>query len=118
MAITLGKDCSISCDGNVIGARSASISYQLRTVDVNAMDNTDTQTANVGLDCILNFETNDSADISGLISSMQNGGSTVSCSGGSGGMSFSGIVTNITENFSVDGVATFSVEARQGRPGL
>lgn len=119
MAITLGKDCSISVGGSSIaGARNASISYQLRTVDVKAMDTTDTQTANVGLDCVLNFETNEPNDISALITSMQNRSSTVSASGGAGGMSFTGIVTNITENFAVDGVATFSVEVRQGRAGL
>jgi hypothetical protein len=119
VSISLGKDCSISVNGsNIVGARNASISYQLRTVEIKGMDTTNTETANVGLDCVLNFETNDQADIPALVTSMQDRSSTVSVSAGSGGFGFTGIVANITENFSVDGVSTFTVEVRQGRSGL
>lgn len=119
MSVSLGKDCSISVNGsNIVGARNASISYQLRTVEIKGMDTTDTEAANVGLDCVFNFETNDSGDITALVTSMQDRSSTVSVSAGSGGFGFTGIVANITENFSVDGVTTFTVEVRQGRSGL
>ena len=71
MAITLGKDCSISVGGSSItGARNASISYQLRTITIDGMDTTDSETVNCGLDCTLNFETNEPNDVSALISSM------------------------------------------------
>jgi hypothetical protein len=39
-------------------------------------------------------------------------------SGGSGNWSFPAVVTGISETFSVDGVATFTVECKMTRQGL
>ena len=35
MAITLGKDCSVSINGTAVGARDVSISLDVQTINVN-----------------------------------------------------------------------------------
>lgn len=117
MAITLGRNTSVSVDGNLVSARNLTISYTAKLIDVNAANERMVQSYNCGYDATLSAEVNDPSDASGAISSIQSG-SVVSCSGGASGISFQGVVTSVTETAPVDGVATVVIEARQGRPGL
>lgn len=117
MAITLGKDCSISVGGNIASARSVTISESARTIDIEEFGSRDNAVYTTGYDATVSVELNDSADASGLFSSLQDG-TQVTVSGGTGGWSFTAVVTGISETFSVDGVATLTVEAKGTRPNL
>jgi hypothetical protein len=115
VAITLGKDCSISLGGNIASARSVTITETARTIDVEAFGSRLVEVYNTGYDATVTVELNDASDINlGLLEN----GSTIAVSGGSGGWSFLAVVTGISETFSVDGVATFSVECKMTRQGL
>jgi hypothetical protein len=117
VAITLGKDCSISVGGNIASARSVTISESAKTIDINAYGSRVSEVYSVGYDATVSVELNDSADASVLFSDLQDG-TQISVSGGSGGWSFVAVVTGISETFSVDGVATLTIEAKMTRSGL
>ncbi len=115
MAITLGKDCSISLGGNIASARSVTITMTARTIDIEAAGERVVEVYNTGYDATVTVELNDATDINfGLLEN----GTSITVSGGSGGWSFPAVVTGIAETFSVDGVATFSVECKMTRTGL
>ena len=115
MAITLGKDCSISLGGNIASARSVTLTETARTIDVEAFGSRLVEVYNTGYDATVTVELNDASDIN--FDLLENG-SSITVSGGSGGWSFPAVVTGISETFSVDGVATFSVECKMTRTGL
>lgn len=117
MAITLGKDCAISVGGNIASARSVTISESAKTIDINAYGVRASEVYSVGYDATVSVELNDSADASALFSDLENG-TQISVSGGSGGWSFTAVVTGVSETFSVDGVATLTIEAKMTRSGL
>lgn len=115
MAITLGKDCSISLGGNIASARSVTLTETARTIDVEAFGSRLVEVYNTGYDATVSVELNDASHINfDLLES----GTSITVSGGSGGWSFPAVVTGIAETFSVDGVATFSVECKMTRQGL
>ena len=70
-----------------------------------------------GYDASVSVELNDGDDASGLFDSLQDG-TEITVSGGTGGWSFPAVVTGISETFGVDGVATFTIEARMTKEGL
>ena len=115
MAIALGKDCSISIGGYIASARSVTLSQTARTIDVDEFGSRDVTVYSTGCDATVSVELNDSSDID--FSKLQQG-TPIAISGGSGGWSFNAVVTGISEAFSVDGVATFTVECKGTRPGL
>jgi hypothetical protein len=115
VAITLGKDCSISLGGNIASARSVTITESARTIDIEAFGSRMVEVYNTGYDATVSVELNDSSDIN--FDLLENG-TSITVSGGSGGWSFPAVVTGIAETFSVDGVATFSVECKMTRTGL
>lgn len=117
MAITLGKDCSISLGGNIASARSVTITESARTIDIEEFGSRYSSVYSTGFDATVSVELNDSADTSSLFTALQNG-TSITVSGGAGGWSFPAVVTGIAETFSVDGVATFSVECKMTRSGL
>lgn len=117
MAITLGRNCSISVGGNIASARSVTVSESARTIDIEEFGSRQNTVYSTGYDASVSVELNDGADVSGLFTSLQNG-AAITVSGGSGGWSFPAIVTGISETFSVDGVATFTIEARMTKQGL
>lgn len=117
MAITLGKDCSISVGGNIASARNVTISGSARTIDIEEFGSRVNAVYSVGYDATVSVELNDSADAAGFFDQLQNGGE-ITVSGGSGGWSFPAVITGISETFSVDGVATFTIEAKMTRLGL
>jgi hypothetical protein len=115
VAITLGKDCSISISGYIASARSVTISETARTIDIEAFGSRQVEVYNTGYDATVSVELNDASDVD--FSLLENG-DEITVSGGSGGWSFPAVVTGIAETFSVDGVATFSVECKMTRQGL
>jgi hypothetical protein len=115
VAITLGKDCSISLGGNIASARSVTLTETARTIDIEAFGSRQVEVYNTGYDATVSVELNDASDVD--FSFLENG-DQITVSGGSGGWSFPAVVTGISETFSVDGVATFSVECKMTRTGL
>lgn len=117
MAITLGKDCAITLGSNIASARSVTISESAKTIDINAYGVRQSEVYSVGYDATVSIELNDSADSAGAFVSCE-AGSSLQVSGGSGGWSFAAVVTGVSETFSVDGVATLTIEAKMTRSGL
>lgn len=117
MAITLGKDCSISVGGNVVGVRNVTLSESARTIDIEAFGSRLVEVYNTGYDATVSIEINDNDSLEQLFDSCQDG-TEIQVSGGAGGWSFPAVVTGISESDPIDGVATFMVEARMTRPGL
>lgn len=117
MAITLGRNCSISVGGNVASARNVTISETARTIDIEEFGSRFNSVYSTGYDASVSVELNDGADTSGMFTALQ-AGTSITVSGGTGGWSFPAIVTGISETFSVDGVATFTIEAKMTKQGL
>ncbi len=111
--ITLGKNCSVSIGGNLVGVRSATLTYKAVTVEATAPFGNVVESINCGYDATCTVELNDSDSTGNLVSALQDG-STLSVSGGSAGISFEGPIVGLSNSFSVDGVETFSVQAKQG----
>lgn len=117
MAITLGRNCSISVGGNIASARSVTISESARTIDIEEFGSRFSSVYSTGYDASVSVELNDSADAVGLFAHCQ-AGTDIEVSGGTAGWFFPAVVTGISETFSVDGVATFTIEARMTKQGL
>lgn len=117
MAITLGKDCSISVGGAIASARSVTVSESARTIEIEAFGSRYAEVYSTGFDATVSVELNDYADAAGLFAALE-AGAEVTVSGGSGGWGFPAVVTGLSETFDVAGVATFTVEAKMTRLGL
>lgn len=115
MAITLGKNCSISIGGNIASARSVTLTQTARTIDIEQFGSRVSAVYSTGYESTVSVECNDSADIS--FSQITNG-TSITVSGGAGSWSFPAIVTGISESFSIDGVATFTIECKRTVTGL
>ncbi len=114
MAITLGKDCTVSCGGTVASARSVTFSGTARTIEIEEFGSREAAVYSVGWDASVSIEFNDSSDLGGAFDALKDG-TLLTVSGGAGGWSFPAIVTSVSETDPIDGVATFTVEAKLGR---
>ena len=117
MAVTLGKDCSVSVGGTITSARNVSFTSTAKTIDVDAYGTRESQVYSVGYDTAVMVEFNDSGSASALWTAMTNG-ALMNVSGGAGSWSFSAVITGISETDPIDGAATFTVEAKLTRQGL
>ena len=118
MAITLGKDCTISLDGGtILSARNVTLTETARTIDVNPYGSRYAGVYSTGYECSVSVELNDSSDLGTAFSKMHSGG-TFMVAGGAGGFSFLAVMTGISESDPIDGVATFVLEGRMTDPML
>jgi hypothetical protein len=117
VAITLGKDCTISVGGNIASARNVNLSYSVRTIDVEEYGSRAAAVYPVGYEASVSVEFNDASDL-GVVYGMVTAGTEIFVSGGAGAWSFPAVVTGVSESDPIDGVATFTVEARLTRQGL
>lgn len=117
MAITLGKDATVSVGGSIVGVRNVTFSSSGRTIDVDEYGSRFVSVYQTGRDASLSMEINDNASLSALLTAMNNG-TEVTVSGGSGSWSFPAVITAVSENAAVDGVVTFQIEARLTKSGL
>jgi hypothetical protein len=117
VAITLGKDGTISVGSSVTGVRNVQLSTSARTIDVEEFGSRFAAVYSTGREATLSMEVNDDASLSNLVTA-HNNGTLVTVSGGVGAWSFPAVITAITENASIDGVVTFQVEAKLTRSGL
>lgn len=118
MAITLGKDCTITLDGGVIAsARSVTLSESARTIDINEYGSRYSAVYSTGYDCTVSVELNDPADLGSAFVRMHSG-TTFSVSGGAGAFSFQAIITGISESDPIDGVVTCTIEGKMTHSSL
>lgn len=111
MAITLGKDCSVGIGGTIASARSATFSTTAKTIEIDAYGSRLSGVYSVGYDASVSVELLDGADAAALVGQLQDG-TQINVTGGSGGWSFPAVVTSISESDPIDGVATFTIEAK------
>ena len=111
MAITLGKDCTISIGGTVRGVRNVTLTETARTIDINPFGSREASVYSTGYDCSVSVELNDSDALSNAFSNMHQG-TPVQVSGGAGSFSFLAVITGISESDPIDGVATFTIDAK------
>jgi hypothetical protein len=117
VAITLGKDCTVSAGGTIASARNVSFTQTARTIDIEEYGSRYASVYSTGHDVSVSIEFNDVSDSAALNTAFL-AGTDITVSGGAGAWSFPAVVTGITESDPVDGVATFTVEARVTRQGL
>jgi hypothetical protein len=117
VAITLGKDASISVGGNITGVRNVQLSTSARTIEIEEYGSRFASVYSTGREATLSMEINDDASLSTLVT-YHNDGTLVTVSGGVGSWSFPAIISSISETASIDGVVTFQVEAKMTRSGL
>lgn len=117
MAITLGKDCSIRIGGTVVGVRNVTLSESARTIEINAYGSRESTVYSTGYDCGVQIELINSASVGAAFSALHKG-SRVTVQGGAGGFSFQAVITGITETDPIDGVVTFTIEAKMTHPTL
>ncbi len=118
MAITLGKDCSISLDGGFIrSARNVTLIESARTIDVNPYGSRYAATYSTGYECTVSVELNDAADLGSAFQKMHTGG-TFQVFGGAAGFSFTAVLTGISESDPIDGVSVFTLEGKMTDPRL
>ena len=116
MAITLGKDVTVSVGGNVASARNATFSYSVNTIDIGEYGVRTAAVYPISYTGSVSIEFNDSSDL-GTLYSMITAGTEITVSGGAGAWSFPAVITGASETAGIDGVATFTVEAQMTRSG-
>lgn len=115
MAITLGKDATLTVGGAIASVRNVQFRASSRTIDIEEYGTREAAVYSTGWNASVSFEINDSADVS--LSLLVNG-TLVAVSGGEASWSFDAIVTDITEAATLDGVVTWQVECALTRSGL
>ena len=118
MAIQLGKDCVISVDGALVGVRSVSVQRTARTIDVDEYGSRQAAVYPTGFETTVSVELNDIDGCAlakdGIIEGMK---FSLVSTGGSG-VTIPCVVTSFSETQPVDGVVTYTVEARLCRTGI
>lgn len=118
MAITLGKDCTITLDnGQVASARNVTLSESARTIEINQYGSRYAAVYSTGYDCTVSVELNDPADLGSAFSRLHSG-TSFTVNGGAAGFAFQAIVSGITESDPIDGVVTCTIEAKMTHPSL
>ena len=117
MAITLGKDATISVGGAIVGVRNVTLSTSARTIDIEEYGIRFASVYSTGREATLSMEVNDDTSLSALVTA-HNNGDELAVSSSPGGWSFPVVITGISQTASIDGVVTFQIEARMTRSGL
>ena len=117
MPIVLGKDGTVTVGSSVVGVRNVTFSAAARTIDIEEYGSRYVQVYQTGRDVSLSMEVNDTTSIAAINLAIADG-TEVNVSGGSNGWTFPAVITSLSENFAVDGVVTFQVEAKVTRSGL
>lgn len=116
MAITLGRDCTIKVDGaGVVGVRTVTAEESVTEHEFTPYGSRESAVYPTAYGVSVSFETIDDSQV-GTFSGYAENGTEVSVFGT--GFSFSGVVTSVSENQSLDGVRTISVTLKKTYPGL
>lgn len=117
MAITLGKDCSVSAGGTIASARNVTFSGSAKTIDIEPFGSRESAVYSIGWDATVSVEFLDSSSLTAIRGNLLSG-NLISVSGGAGGWSFDAVVIGVTETDPIDGVATYTAECKLTRPNL
>ena len=117
MAITLGKDCTVSVNGTIVSARNVMFSSTVKTIDIEEFGSRTVEVYPIGYDNTVQIEFNDSADIGTVFNWIENG-TVVTVSGGVAGWNFQAVITAFSESDPLDGAVAFTVEAKRTRAGI
>jgi hypothetical protein len=115
VAITLGKDATLTVGGAITSVRNVTWSGSARTIEVEEFGVRQQAVYSTGYAATVSFEINDSSNLDITKLTL---GTLVAVSGGTGGWVFDAVVTSITETNPLDGVTSYSVECALTRSGL
>ena len=115
MAITLGKDATLTVGDVIASVRNVQFRASSRTIEIEEYGTREAAVYSTGWNASVSFEINDDADMD---LDLLLDGTLVAVSGGEAGWSFDAIVTDITEAATLDGVVTWQVECALTRSGL
>ena len=115
MAITLGKDATISVGGTVASVRNVQFRASSRTIEIEEYGTREAAVYSTGWNASVSFEINDDADMD---LDLLLDGTLVAVSGGIAGWSFNAIVTDVAEVATLDGAVTWQVECALTKSGL
>jgi hypothetical protein len=115
VAITLGKDATLTVGDSIASVRNVQFRASSRTIEVEEYGQRESHVYSTGWSASVSFEINDDADMD---LELLLDGTLVNVSGGEAGWSFDAIVTEISESNPLDGVTTWQVECALTRSGL
>ena len=118
MAIQLGKDCVISVDGALVGVRSVNVQRTARTIDVDEYGSRQAAVYPTGFETTVSIELNDIDGCALAKPGIIEGQKFDLISTGGSGVTIPCVVTSFSESQPVDGVVTYTVEARLCRTGI
>lgn len=119
MAIQLGKDCAISVDGvTLLSARVVNVQRTARTIDVNEYGSRQVTSYPTGYETTVTVEVNDIDHADAAKPGIIDGLKFDLVSAGGSGLVMPCIVTSMSETQPVDGVVTYTIEARLTRFGI
>lgn len=118
MAIVLGKDATLSVGDAITGVTNVTWTETARTIDIDEYGSRYKSVYQTGFEAMVSFEVNDNTSMGAIFTALQNGSEVTVSGNGGASWSFPAVLTSISESQTLDGVATFSVEARITRSGL
>ncbi len=119
MAIQLGKDCVISVDGvTLVGVRAVNVQRTARTIDVDEYGSRQATVYPTGFETSVSIEFNDIDGCNLAKDGIIEGLKFSLISVGGSGVAIPCVVTSFAESQPVDGVVTYTVEARLCREGI
>ncbi len=119
MAIQLGKDCVISVDGvTLVGVRAVNVQRTARTIDVDEYGSRQATVYPTGFETSVSIEFNDIDGCNLAKDGIIEGRQFSLVSVGGSGVAIPCVVTSFAESQPVDGVVTYTVEARLCREGI
>lgn len=116
MAILLGRDCSLTVNGQpVAGVRSVTASESTQEIEVRPFGSRQVFTYTTGYAVEIAIETIESSTAVDAVGFLQ-AGTELAVVGT--GFSFVGVVTSVTDNQPLDDVRSFTITIRKTYPGL
>lgn len=115
MAITLGRDCTLSVNGDSASARSVTASETTEEIQLRPFGSREVFAYTTGYALDVTVESIDSDFYDSAVGWCE-GGTEVSVSGT--GFSFTGVVTSVSESQPLDDVVSFTVVFKRTYPGL
>jgi hypothetical protein len=115
VAITLGKDATLTVGDVIASVRNVTWTATARTIEVEEFGVREQAVYSTGWAATVSFEINDDGDMD---LDLLFDGTLVAVSGGEAGWSFNAVVTGITETNPLDGATSWTVECALTRVDL
>ena len=115
MAITLGKDATLTVGDVIASVRNVTWTATARTIEIEEYGSREQAVYSTGWAATVSFEINDDGDMD---LDLLLDGTLVAVTGGEAGWSFDAVVTGISETNPLDGATSWTVECALTRSGL